>query len=226
MLVFGPLREQVGVPKMRVRGSTVREVWLAVLREHPRAARTSAAVRPARNLTYCDWDSPVQDGDPIAFIPPVAGGSTDIVVPVRVAITDQPIDVAQLIGGIGSARDGAVTSFVGIVRDHSDGHAVSRIDTGRTRRWPRVRCHIGDSLYRRGGISTILVVHRVGLVEEVGEASVVIAVAAAHRDPAFAACHDAIAMIKRSVPVWKREHRDDGAHWVDARQGAHREAAG
>ena len=68
VLVFGPLREQMGVAEMRVRGSTVREVWEAVVREHPRAAATSSAVRAARNLSYCDWNSAVESGDTIAFL--------------------------------------------------------------------------------------------------------------------------------------------------------------
>jgi molybdopterin synthase catalytic subunit len=77
---------------------------------------------------------------------------------------------------------------------------------------------IATSLLARDDITAIAIVHRVGILE-VGEASVAIAVAAPHRGAAFSACHDAIDMIKQTVPVWKREHRDDGARWVDSRQG-------
>jgi molybdopterin synthase catalytic subunit len=77
---------------------------------------------------------------------------------------------------------------------------------------------IATAIVARAGITAIAMVHRVGTLF-VGEASVVIAVAAPHRDTAFPACQDAIEMIKATVPVWKREHRDDGARWVDARHG-------
>jgi MoaE-MoaD fusion protein len=224
VLLFGPLRERVGIPEMHVQGGTVREVWQAVVRAHPAAARADRGVRPARNLSYCDWNSRVEMGDTIAFIPPVAGGSSDDDTPVSVAITADPIDVAAVVTGVGSRRDGAVASFVGTVRDHSDGHQVTRIDYEAYAEMAESEMRrIGEALYLRGGISAIVMVHRVGSVA-VGEASVVIAVAAPHRDGAFPACQDAIEMIKRTVPVWKREHRDDGAHWVDARHGAQAKA--
>jgi molybdopterin synthase catalytic subunit len=79
---------------------------------------------------------------------------------------------------------------------------------------------IGEELHERGGISTITIVHRTGSLL-VGEASVIVVVAAPHRDTAFPVCQEAMEMIKTTVPVWKREHRTDGARWVDARHGAH-----
>jgi molybdopterin synthase catalytic subunit len=79
---------------------------------------------------------------------------------------------------------------------------------------------IGTELYDRGGISTITIVHRTGSLL-IGEASVVVVVAAPHRDAAFPACQEALEQIKRTVPVWKREHRTDGARWVDARHDTH-----
>jgi len=75
---------------------------------------------------------------------------------------------------------------------------------------------IGNELYDRGGISTITIVHRTGSLL-IGDASVVVVVAAPHRDTAFPACQEALELIKSTVPVWKREHRTDGARWVDAR---------
>jgi len=123
--------------------------------------------------------------------------------------------------GVGGAGDGAVAVFVGRVRNNSDGHEVSRIDYDVYREMAeREMREIATSIHARAGITAIAIVHRVGTLL-VGEASVVIAVAAPHRDAAFPACQDAIEMIKLTVPVWKREHRDDGAHWVDARHGAH-----
>ena len=111
--------------------------------------------------------------------------------------------------------------FVGRVRDHSDGVAVHRIDYEAYAEMAEVEMlRIGKELRDRGGISTITIVHRTGALL-IGDASVVVVVAAPHRDTAFAACQEALELIKTTVPVWKREHRDDGARWVDARHGAH-----
>ncbi|MFZ0128428.1 MAG: molybdenum cofactor biosynthesis protein MoaE [Candidatus Dormiibacterota bacterium] len=224
VLVFGPLRERVGVAEVHVDGATVQEVWDELVRRHPAAAVDAASVRAARNLGYCEWDTAVRGGDTVAFIPPVAGGSDDPT-PVRVWITDVPIDIASVIASSGTSRDGAVATFIGRVRDHSDGMAVHRMDYEAYAEMAEAEMRrIGDELVARGGISTITIVHRTGALL-IGDASVVVVVAAPHRDAAFPACQEALELIKRTVPVWKREHRDDGARWVDARHGASEEAA-
>jgi len=224
VLVFGPLREHVGVAEMRVAGATVQEVWNEVVRRHPSAALDAGSVRAARNLSYCEWTTAVRGGDTVAFIPPVAGGSDDPS-PVRVWITDVPIDIGSVIASAGTSHDGAVATFVGRVRYHSDGVAVHRMDYEAYAAMAEAEMlRIGTELVDRGGISTITIVHRTGSLL-IGDASVVVVVAAPHRDAAFPACQEALEMIKRTVPVWKREHRTDGAHWVDARHGAHEQAA-
>jgi molybdopterin synthase catalytic subunit/molybdopterin converting factor small subunit len=220
VLVFGPLRERVGVAEVQVAGTTVQEVWNELVRRHPAAAVDADSVRAACNLNYCDWSTAVHGGDTIAFIPPVAGGS-DAQSPVRVWITDAPIDIGSVIASAGTSHDGAVATFVGRVRDHSDGVAVHRMDYEAYAEMAEAEMlRIGTELHDRGGISTITIVHRTGSLL-IGDASVVVVVAAPHRDTAFPACQEALELIKRTVPVWKREHRADGTRWVDARHGAH-----
>lgn len=223
VLVFGPLRERVGVDEMQVTGTTVQEVWDELVRRHPGAGDDSGSVRAARNLSYCEWTTVVQSGDTIAFIPPVAGGAEDSSA-VRVWVTDVPIDIGSVIASAGSSGDGAVATFVGRVRDNSDGVAVQRMDYEAYAEMAEAEMRrIGEELFGRGGITTITIVHRTGSLL-IGEASVVVVVAAPHRNTAFPACQEALEMIKSTVPVWKREHRTDGARWVDARHGAHGEA--
>ena len=223
VLVFGPLRERVGVSEVRVPGTTVQEVWNELVRRHPAAAVDADSVRAACNLNYCEWTTAVNGGDTVAFIPPVAGGSGDQP-SVRVWISSVPIDIGSVIASAGTSRDGAVATFVGRVRDQSDGVAVHRMDYEAYADMAEAEMRrIGTELYDRGGISTITIVHRTGSLL-IGEASVVVVVAAPHRDAAFPACQEALEQIKRTVPVWKREHRTDGARWVDARHGAHRAA--
>ena len=224
VLVFGRLRERVGAAEVHVAGATVQEVWDELVRRHPAVAVDAGSVRAARNLGYCEWTTAVRGGDTVAFIPPVAGGSGDAS-PVRAWLTEVPIDVAAVIAGAGTSRDGAVAIFIGRVRDHSDGVAVSRIDYEAYAEMAEAEmCRIGDELLARGGISTITIVHRTGALL-VGDASVLVVVTAPHRDTAFPACAEALELIKSAVPVWKREHRADGAHWVDARHHDADEAA-
>jgi MoaE-MoaD fusion protein len=222
VLVFGPLRERVGAGEIHVEGGTVQEVWDELVRRHPGAAADAGSIRAARNLGYCDWNTAVNGGDTIAFIPPVAGGRDDAS-PVRAWITDAPIDIAAVIGSAGTPRDGALATFIGRVRDHNEGVAVERMDYEAYAEMAEVEMRrIGEELFARGGISTITIVHRVGALL-IGDASIVVVVAAPHRDTAFPACQEALELIKSTVPVWKREHRPDGAHWVDARHGAAQE---
>ena len=218
VLVFGPLRERIGVPELHATGETVAAVWDSVARRHGLGA-VPDGVRAARNLEYCAWDAPVSPGDVVAFLPPVAGGSgADVDDRVEVALTASPIDVAAATDIAGDA-DGAVAVFIGRVRDHSDSHHVTRVEyeayapmaESETRR-------IASVLVADGGISRIRITQRTGSLA-IGEPSIVIAVAGPHRAAALAACAAAIDMVKQSVPIWKREHRDDGAHWVDARHG-------
>jgi len=182
VLVFGPLRERLGVRELQARGTTVREVWDAMVRQFPAAGGATSGIRAARNLSYCDWDAALSSGDTVAFLPPVAGGSGagQGLEPVRVAITDAPIDVAAVMEGVGGAGDGAVAVFVGRVRNNSDGHEVSRIDYDVYREMAeREMREIATSIHARAGITAIAIVHRVGTLL-VGEASVVIEIGRAH----------------------------------------------
>jgi molybdopterin synthase catalytic subunit len=153
----------------------------------------------------------------IAFLPPVAGGSGALVASsVRVALTEVPIDFGVATDVAGDA-DGALAVFVGRVRNHSDGHAVSGIDYEAYAEMAESQMRrIAEALMERDGVSAVAITHRVGRLQ-IGDVSVVVAVSGPHRAAALAACSDAIDMVKQSVPIWKREHRDDGMRWVDAR---------
>jgi molybdopterin synthase catalytic subunit len=133
----------------------------------------------------------------------------------RHAITAAPLDAAAAAAGIATAGDGAVATFVGLVRDHNVGRQVrwldyeayeplalkafERIASEASERWPDARLGIH---------------HRVGRVE-IGEASVVIAAASPHRADAFAACRYAIERIKQIAPIWKHEHFAGGEVWIE-----------
>lgn len=133
----------------------------------------------------------------------------------RVALTAAPIDAGALVASLASPADGAIASFVGVVRD--EGGEVTALDyEAYAPMAERELRRIGESLLGRGDVSAVAMVHRTGSLG-VGEVSVVVAAAAPHRAAALDACRDGIEALKREVPIWKREHRRDGARWVDAR---------
>lgn len=131
------------------------------------------------------------------------------------AVTAAPLTLDAVVGAVDGPGAGAVATFLGLVRDRNQGRrvlwldyeayaplaekALARIVTEAEARWPGARMAIH---------------HRTGRLE-IGEASVVIAVATAHRADAFAACRYAIERIKQIVPIWKHEHFEGGDVWIE-----------
>lgn len=130
-------------------------------------------------------------------------------------ITTEPIDAEALYRAVLRDRDGAVVTFHGVVRDHSNGgKAVRYLEYEAYPEMAEARMRaIGEELRARWGVEEVAMVHRIGRVE-IGEASVVIAVAAPHRGAAFDACEYAIDTLKATVPIWKKEVFADGEVWV------------
>jgi molybdopterin synthase catalytic subunit len=135
-----------------------------------------------------------------------------------------PIDVGALLAA--GRPDGAVALFVGVVRDHHQGRAVRHLEY---EAYEEMALPLMEELEadtrRRWPVSDVRIVHRLGRLE-IGEASVAVAVASAHRAEAFAACRHAIDTLKKTVPIWKKEFYEDGAVWLDdPGRGAHPVAA-
>lgn len=135
----------------------------------------------------------------------------------RFLLTADPIDEHAVASQIEADGAGAIVTFVGRVRAHSRGRDVTKLEY---EAYPEmaetVFAQIADEIRARGGIIDVAIHHRVGTLR-VGEVSVVIAVSAAHRSPAFDACHYAIDRLKQIAPIWKKEHSSDGAVWVEDR---------
>lgn len=136
--------------------------------------------------------------------------------PIR--IQRDPIDVDAILRSVASRSTGAIDIFIGTTRDHADGRIVRSLTyeahepmaLKETRR-------IVEVARQRWPIEHVSVVHRIGRVP-VGEASVVIAVSAAHRAEAFEACRYIIDSLKQTVPIWKKEEFEDGsAEWSGVR---------
>jgi len=130
-----------------------------------------------------------------------------------VRITHDTIDLAAL-STLGPA-DGALSLFVGVVRDNNDGRRVERLEYEAYEEMAlEVLAEIEAETRRRWPISELRIVHRLGRLA-IGEASVAVAVASPHRAEAFAACRYAIDTLKHQAPIWKKEFFEGGAVWVE-----------
>lgn len=132
----------------------------------------------------------------------------------HVDVVSAPIDVAALCAGAADAAAGALLTFVGVVRDEKHGRRVLHIDyEAYVPMARRVLQRIGDEMFERWPLCRAALVHRVGRLE-VGEASIALVVSAPHRAAGFEALRHGIEAVKRDLPVWKKEHFEDGAVWV------------
>jgi molybdopterin synthase catalytic subunit len=133
-----------------------------------------------------------------------------------VRIDSAPLRSTELEGFVATPASGGIVVFAGVVRDHHDGRAVRRIEYAAAAPLAEAKlAEIAGEALRDSAIHRVAAVHRVGLLE-VGEASVIVAASAAHRDDAFRVARFLIDRIKETLPVWKREHFVDGtAEWAE-----------
>jgi molybdopterin synthase catalytic subunit len=132
-----------------------------------------------------------------------------------VAVTSEPLDADALVARVGAQGDGAVVTFAGLVRDHNQGRQVRFLEYEAYEPLAvRALQRIVDEAGEMWPSARVAAHHRIGRLE-IGEASIVIASASAHRGDAFAACRYAIERVKQIVPIWKREHFDGGDVWLE-----------
>ena len=139
----------------------------------------------------------------------------------KASILTSEIDPASLIKEVGSPQYGAISLFVGTVREVNEGRSVSAIEYSAYKSMAGLELdRILDEAEERFGVSALVVEHRIGLLA-VGDVSVAIAAAHAHRAPALGCTHYVIEEIKKRVPIWKKEHYTDGTReWVDPTRAA------
>ena len=186
--------------------AAVADAWAALVMSYPGLSPHRPFVRPALNGAYAAWETPLADGDQVAFLPPVSGGGAS-------GLTDGVIDVGSLEEGLAGSGHGAVVTFVGRARDRADdGRVVLELEyEAYAEMATAVLAEIVREAEERwpGGVA---VVHRVGIVP-IGEAAVAIVTAAAHRSDAYEANRFVIEAIKDRLPIWKRERYADGSEW-------------
>ena len=134
-----------------------------------------------------------------------------------VAVTAGPLDLPGLTRELAGARmgDGAIASFIGLVRDHNQGRRVSFLDYEAYEPLAvRALGLIVEEVRQHWPDTSVGVHHRTGRIE-IGEASVIVVAASPHRANAFAACRYTIERVKQIVPIWKREHFEGGDVWLE-----------
>jgi MoaE-MoaD fusion protein len=178
------------------------------------AALNSAAI--AVNQHYTARTHTLHDGDEVAILPPVSGGLTPEPTPTpHVALVREPIDSAAIERSIKSGADGALCVFDGIVRDNTRGRRTLHLDYEAYEEMALQQMHLlRAEAIEHFAVRDVAIVHRLGRLV-VGETSVFIAVASAHRGAAFDACRWVIDTLKKTVPIWKKEQFVDGAAWAD-----------
>ena len=131
-----------------------------------------------------------------------------------IELTYQPLDPERITTAVRQDSNGAVVTFLGTTRDHFEGKRVVRLDYEAYAEMAlKKMAEVRRELQERYSIQDIAIAHRIGTVD-IGQISLVIAVASPHRQEAFFACHEAVDRIKEIVPIWKKEVYEDGSRWV------------
>jgi len=220
---LGMLKEIAGLegePVEVADGTVVGELYATLQQRIPQLQQFRHAVALAVNYEYSGTERRLHEGDEVALIPPVSGGAPDAAIPGmqatdHAALVRHPIDGATIARAIRQPEDGAVVVFDGVVRNHTRGRRTLYLDYSAYEPMALQQMEqLAQSALANHTIRDVWVVHRLGRLE-IGESSVYIAVASAHRAAAFEACRWIIDTLKKTVPIWKKEFFEDGAVWAD-----------
>lgn len=211
---FAAHRDITGAPMERLAvpdAATLADIWDILELKYPLLAPYRGRVLLARNERFCEPATIVSDGDTVAFIPPVSGGSATPLF----CVTHQPLDATPLTRAVAGHDMGAIVTFAGTVRDHFGDRATARLEyEAYIEMAVPVLEQIAKDAQATFAIGTVAIHHRVGILE-LGETAVIVVVAAAHRGPALQAVAWIMDRIKEHAPIWKKEHWRDGAHdWI------------
>jgi molybdopterin synthase catalytic subunit len=229
VLFFGMLKDIVGNSEDRLEipeGARLKGVFDHYAARFPRIRELAASIVLARNQEFCESSAAVADGDEVAFLPPVSGGSDAYTHQIAengnfFGLTRCQINSRQLIDRHLRGEDGAVVTFEGVVRNNTNGRRTRCLDYECYEPMAiKMMAQIGGKLAGEFAVDRVLMVHRLGRLL-IGETSVAVIVTAAHRRPAFEAACEGINRLKRLVPIWKKEHFEDGEVWAEGEWDEH-----
>ncbi|MGQ0535429.1 MAG: molybdenum cofactor biosynthesis protein [Methanobacteriota archaeon] len=216
--LFATPREIVGRPELVLEvpeGTTVAALLDRLVADHPRLAEWREYLLAAVNREYAAAGRVLRDGDEVAVMPPVSGGS-------QVAVRSEAATIEEVAAMVRDPRAGVVVTFTGIVRGHAGTERVTRLEY---EAYPEMAekelRRLADEATQKFGVLDVAVVHRVGSFRP-GEEVVWIAVSSEHREAAFEAAAHLIRELKEFAPIWKKEHTETGAAWKEEGHGGTR----
>ncbi len=216
---FGVLKQALPSAVVSLQeGTTVRELMLqlrAELQSQGGNVDLLQGIAVSVNTAFARPGDLLRDGDVVGLLPPVSGGSADGDDGIVTFLTRERIATYALMDAIRRPSDGALAFFDGIVRDHTRSRRTLHLDYEAYEEMAAVKLReLAEEAKSRFGVRAVTVVHRLGRLE-IGETSVLILVASAHRAAALDACRWLIDTLKRTVPIWKQETFEDGVVWAD-----------
>jgi molybdopterin synthase catalytic subunit len=223
VLPFGVLKDWLGAAPALVElpaGSTVADLLTFLGRQGRGRAEMLRGIAVAVNAEFANPVQVLRDGDEVGLLPPVSGGAQsaescmDEDRAAIVSLTRERIDAEGLAAAAKSGADGAVVVFDGIVRNNTRGRQTLYLDYEAYEEMAlKLMGELASEARSRFSVRSVTMVHRLGRLE-VGDTSVLIVVASAHRAQAFEACRWLIDTLKKKVPIWKKETFVDGAVWA------------
>jgi len=234
VLFFGALKDLIGRPDEKIdlpEGAQVRELLLNYAGSAPRFAALMPSLAISVNQEYSGTERTLREGDEVGLLPPVSGGSfaersaersaensakrsVDAALG-EVRIVRERIDAEAVAKLLKRPEDGAAVIFDGVVRDNTRGRRTLYLEYEAYEAMALKQLEsLATEARKRFAVRAASIVHRLGRLE-IGETSVLIVVAAAHRGAAFEACRWMIDTLKKTVPIWKKEYFEDGAVWAD-----------
>ena len=228
VLFFGVLKDIVGKSADMIDlpdGSSVRDALALYESQIPRLRELLPSFAVAVNQQYAGPDTKLEPDDELAMLPPVSGGAPEAAGETPTGqpagrrryawIVREAIDTQPILAGLKRGEDGAALVFEGVVRNQTRGRKTVYLDYEAYEGMALEQMEaLAIQAVQHFPIRDVAIVHRLGRLE-IGETSVLIAVASAHRAAAFDACRWLIDTLKRTVPIWKKEHFEDGAVWAD-----------
>ena len=215
VLFFGLLKDVAGMANDSVslpEGSTLADLLVYYEARIPRLKELLPSLALSVNQQYASVDVALSANDEIALLPPVSGGASRSE---HTAIVRTPIDTQGVLDKIKQPEDGAAAVFEGIVRNNTRGRQTLYLDYEAYEEMARKQMEgLAAQALGQFRVRDVAIVHRLGRLE-IGETSVLIVAVSAHRGAAFDACRWLIDTLKRTVPIWKKEHFVDGAVWAD-----------
>lgn len=228
VLLFGQLKDLIGKNEDFLEfqpNSPLSEVLNHYARRFPQFETLASSIACSINQEYASTTTVLREGDEVGLLPPVSGGrdhsgnisvkKAEVLRSEHCAIVRRVIDMRAIGAEMAHPEDGAVVVFEGVVRNNSRGRRTLYLDYEAYEAMALSEMEkLCQAALEQFKVRDVRVAHRLGRLE-IGETSIAIAVSSAHRAAAFDACRWLIDTLKKTVPIWKKEHFEDGAVWAD-----------